>query len=91
MALTTQDGKLLLTVVDACGGGSMEGYDSVLELQPDGTREVVKCYNYNNREIFENEAKEGDHSRYARGTTQFDRLTEVPLQECKDNVKIIYQ
>ncbi|GHV26229.1 hypothetical protein FACS1894176_06530 [Bacteroidia bacterium] len=91
MALTTQDGKLLLTVLDKCGGGAMEGYDSVLELQSDGKREMVKCYNYDNWGQFEQEEEEGGWSWYARGTTQFDRLEEAPLSECKPNVKIIYQ
>jgi hypothetical protein len=35
MALTIRNGNLLLTVLDTCGGGSMEGYVSVLVLQQD--------------------------------------------------------
>jgi hypothetical protein len=33
MALTTENGKLLLTVLDTNGGGSMEKIETVLELQ----------------------------------------------------------
>jgi len=33
MALVVENEKLLMTVLDRCGAGSMEGYVSVLELQ----------------------------------------------------------
>jgi hypothetical protein len=93
MAFITEHWKLLLTVLDTCGGGSMEGVVSVLELQVDWTRKSVSCYNYDNWSIFEYKATEYElenNKRYIHGTTQFDKLEVLPLETCKDNVKVIY-
>jgi hypothetical protein len=71
----------------------MEGYVSVLVLQPDWKRRTEKCYNYDNWGIFEQEATEEqlqNHLWYVRGTTQFDKLEEVPLETCKGNIKVLY-
>ncbi|MDR0606836.1 MAG: hypothetical protein LBG52_00400 [Candidatus Peribacteria bacterium] len=70
----------------------MEGYVSVFELQADGTRKVVNCYSYHNWSIFQYEATEeelANFTRYARGTTQFDRLEAVPLETCEGNAEIL--
>lgn len=92
MALTIKDGNLLLSVLDSCGAGSMDGYISALALQVDWKRKVEKCYNYNNWGIFEQEAieKQLQNDRYARGTIQFDKLKEVSLETCKDNIEVLY-
>lgn len=93
MAFTTENGKLLLTVLDKCGGWSMEGYVSVLELQADWTRKTIRCYNYDNWSLFRYETPEEerqDWKRYPRGTTQFDKLEPVPFETCKDNIEILY-
>lgn len=92
MALTIRNGNLLLSVLDTCGAGSMEGYVSALALQADWKRKVEKCYYYNNWELFEQEAieKQLQNDRYARGTIQFDKLKEVSLETCKDNIEVLY-
>lgn len=86
-----QGNKLLMSVLDKCGGGSMEWFISSYELQQDGKRELAGCYNYANRDPFQELAPEVyKDKRYEWGTTQLDKLPVEPLSTCEWNIQIQY-
>lgn len=83
--------KLLMSVLDKCGGWSMEWYVSSYELQQDGKRKLAGCYNYANRDPFEKLAPEEYKDKwYEWWTTQLDQLPEEPLETCEWNIQIQY-
>ena len=86
-----QGNKLLIWVLDKCGGWSGDWYVSAYELKENGKRELASCYNYDNWSIFENDTPEEykDLWHY-RWSWQFDKLNSAPLEECQWNIQIQY-
>ena len=83
--------KLLMSVLDKCGGWSMEWYVSSYELQQDGKRELAGCYNYAHRDPFQELAPDEYKDKwYEWWTTQLDQLPEEPLETCEWNIQIQY-
>lgn len=77
--LTVKNKHLLLTVVDSCGGGSGEGYESVFQMDKHGRLQHLTCYDYRNRELFQDKRE----NRYFRGSTQFKQLIPLKQSVCK--------
>ena len=83
--------KLIMTILDVCGGGSMEWYVSSYELQFNNKRVLNGCYNYANYDPFQELAPEEYKDMwYYRWTRQLDQLQKEPLEICEGNIEIEY-